>query len=358
MIIDLAAGAILSALVSLLVCRALIGAGLFDLPNLARKAHRDPTPTSGGLGIGAGVAAGLLLLSLAPLMAWRENLDSEQAQRLARSVSVCFGFLMLGFIDDTYVLGPRTKFAIFVVVSAAAVLGAGVAETFAIGRFYLQLGFWVGLAGSILWVFTLVNCVNFMDGANGLSMGSVAVGLLFLCATALSVGAVGAAVLALCGAGALAGFLVWNFPNGLLFAGDSGALFAGAVAATASLMTISVGGVSPFIPPILFFPLLADVLMTLAWRVSRKRALLDGHAEHFYQIGIRAGLRHGTVALVYWIATALCGVLGFIAAVASRGPGPAAFAPPLAFLALAAAALIISTLMRRFAVARGLDTPQ
>ena len=35
----------------------------------------------------------------------------------------------------------------------------------------------VGLIGSALFVFTLVNSVNFMDGANGLAMGSVAIGL-------------------------------------------------------------------------------------------------------------------------------------------------------------------------------------
>ncbi|MES1199950.1 MAG: hypothetical protein ABUS57_00690 [Pseudomonadota bacterium] len=358
MIIDLAAGALVSALVSVVACRLLIGAGLWDMPNLARKAHRAPTPTAGGLGVGVGVAAGLIVLSLAPLMAWRENLDSEQARRLAQSATISFLFLLLGFVDDTYVLGPRIKFAIFVVISAAAAVGAGVAQAFPIGPWVVQLGFWVGLGGSVLWVFTLVNCVNFMDGANGLCMGSVAIGLLFLCATALSVGAVGAAAFALCGVAALGGFLVWNFPNGRLFAGDSGALFAGALAATASLMTISTGALSPFIPPMFFFPLLADALMTLAWRVSRKRVLLDGHAEHFYQIGLRSGLPHAPVALIYWVATALCGVLGFIAAVASRGPGPAAYAPLIAFAALALGALIVSTLMRRFAVSRGLDTPQ
>ena len=76
-----------------------------------------------------------------------------------------------------------------------------------------------------------------------------------------------------CCAGALIGFLYWNFPHGRIFAGDSGALFAGAVAALASLMIISRTDVPPFVPPILFMPLLADALLTLAWRMRADAAL-------------------------------------------------------------------------------------
>ncbi|HVZ99053.1 MAG TPA: hypothetical protein VG841_01925 [Caulobacterales bacterium] len=357
MFTDLAVGAGLAALFSLMACRVLIGAGLQDLPNLARKAHRDPTPTAGGLGVGVGVGVGLLALTIL-LQRWREGLGAEEARRLAASVATSYVFLGLGFLDDTYALGPRLKLGVFVVAAAAAALGAGVVESLPLDGVSIPLGPGLGLIGSALWVFTVVNCVNFMDGANGLCMGSVAVGLVFLSATALSAGAENAAALSLCGAFALGGFLVWNFPHGRLFAGDAGALFAGAVAATAGLMAVHDGAVSPFIPPIFFFPLLSDALLTLAWRASKRRVLLDGHAEHFYQIAIRAGLRHGPVALVYWTATALCGVLGFIAAQASYGPGLAAIAPVLAFGAVAAAALIVSWLVRRFAVQRGLDTPQ
>ncbi|HVY86583.1 MAG TPA: MraY family glycosyltransferase [Caulobacterales bacterium] len=358
MITDYAVGAALSALISLVACRLLIRAGLQDMPNLARKAHRDPTPTAGGLGMGMGVGLALLALTFIPLVSWRAGLTGEEARSLAVSVGAAYLFLGLGFLDDTYALGPRLKLIVFVVASLLAALGAGVVERLPLDGFAIELGPVLGLIGSALWVFTLVNCVNFMDGANGLCMGSVAIGLSFLFVTALLGGAEGAAVFALCGAFALAGFLVWNFPHGRLFAGDSGALFAGAIAATASLMAVREGNLSPFIPPIFFFPLLADALLTLAWRASKKRVLLDGHAEHFYQIAIRGGLRHGPVALVYWMATALCGVLGFIAAQAEPGPGFASIAPVLAFAAVAVAALITSWLVRRFAVQRGLDTPQ
>lgn len=161
--------------------------------------------------------------------------------------------------------------------------------------------------------------------------------------------------MALCGAAALAGFLFWNYPAGRLFAGDSGALFAGALAALASLAVIHKTAISPFIPPVLFFPLLADVLLTLAWRVSRRRQILKGHAEHFYQIAIRAGWTHARIAALYWIATAFCGAIGFLAVAADfSGLAWGGYAPPLALAGLAAAALLISARVRAFARARGM----
>ena len=43
-------------------------------------------------------------------------------------------------------------------------------------------------------------------------------------------------------------------------------------------------GMSPLIAPILFFPLLADALLTLFYRARRGLSLLVAHAEHICQI--------------------------------------------------------------------------
>jgi UDP-GlcNAc:undecaprenyl-phosphate/decaprenyl-phosphate GlcNAc-1-phosphate transferase len=370
---EIALGAGLSLLVSLAACRALISAGLLDAPRLARQAHHNPTPTSGGVGVGAGYAAGIVLLTLPALREWTSWIGADDARRLALATSLAFTFLLIGFIDDTHTLGPKAKFAAFALAALGAALGVGAATELPIGLgLSLKLGLWLGILGSALWVFTLVNTVNFMDGANGLAMGSVAIGLVALAATSVAAGAMDAMVMALCGAAALIGFLVWNFPSGRLFAGDSGALFAGGLAAIASLIAIRQGGVSPFIPPLLFFPLLADTLLTLAWRVSRKRNMLDGHAEHLYQVGLRAGLSHAQITLAYWAAALQCSLIGFLASVAARvgestletaSPGSVlwgvagalTFLPIIAFTALVLAALQISRMTRRLAVARGLD---
>jgi len=143
--------------------------------------------------------------------------------------------------------------------------------------------------------------------------------------------------------------LAWNFPGGRLFAGDAGALFVGAIAALASLYIIRRTQLSPFVPPILFFPLLADALLTLLWRARRRRSLLDAHSEHLYQIAHRANWSHARVAMVYWLAMAICGGIGFAVAVAPRNG-----APWMALTGLAVAAIIIAQLVRRYAVKRGI----
>lgn len=337
MLTELGYGAAAAATTSFVACRLLIAAGLVDLPNEARKAHRKPTPTSGGIGIALGFAAGLLVLSAMSAPEWR----TDTLVRAALVTAFASAFMILGFLDDARPMGPKRKFFVFALLSLFSASMIGVADTLPLAPgVTLELGYGLGLAGSALFVFTLVNCVNFMDGANGLAMGSVAVGLISLCTIALHAGAPGLAALSACGAAALVGFLIWNYPKAKLFAGDSGALFAGALAALISLFAVERVNLSPFVPAILFFPLLADVLLTLAWRVSQKRRILAGHAEHMYQIGVRSKLGHARVSAIYWAACAVCGGIGYIVA---ENRAYAAFA--LAGLALAS--LIVSAGVRR-----------
>lgn len=349
MLQDLFVGAAFALVMSALTCRTLVRSGPLDVPLVARKIHRSPTPTSGGVGVALGFAAGLIGLALFS-GDWRSSVPAEGAALISIGAAFSYGFLALGFVDDANPLGPRLKFAIFASLSIGAALAVGVVMSLPLGGDKtLKLGLIVGLIGTALWLFTLINSVNFMDGSNGLSMGSVAIGLVTLAAISSARDTWSAAVLASCGAGALAGFLLWNFPHGRLFAGDAGALFAGALGAIASLILINRGHISPFIPPVIFFPLLADVLLTLAWRARRRRSLLEGHAEHIYQIALRAGWSHAQVASCYWLAMAVCGGVAYVAALHNTTA-----ASWVALAGLAVAALLISFFVRRWAVTRGI----
>lgn len=347
--VELGIAMAIAALVSAGACAILVSRGPLDHPDVVRKAHRAPTPTSGGLGIAAGfLTGGVALLLIFP--AWESALVAQGVALLAAIVLFAFAFLLLGFIDDATPLSPRLKFLIFTLASFAAAWRVGVVNQVPLGwGDALHLPLFVGLIGSALWVFTLINSVNFMDGSNGLAMGSAAIGLASLGAIAWALGLPAGVALCFCAVGALLGFLVWNFPGGRLFAGDAGALFVGAVAALASLYIIRRTQLSPLVPPILFFPLLGDVLLTLLWRLRRRRSLLDAHAEHLYQIALRARWSHARVALVYWLAMAICGGVGFAAALAPR-----VLPASIALAALALASIVISMIVRAHAVKRGI----
>lgn len=350
MIGELAIAAAIAALVSLIVCRVQIATrrGPLDLPDEARKAHTAPTPTSGGIGIAIGYTLAVLWLGY---FGHSVGLIRHVAALVWLASAFAFSFLVIGFVDDTRPLGPRIKFLMFTLLSLGGAVTMGVVDALPLGNGEeVRLGLSLGLFGTALWIFVLVNCVNFLDGANGLAMGSVTIGLLAIAAIAYDEALPSAAAMTLCCAGALIGFLVWNFPGGRIFAGDSGALFAGAVAALASLIIVARTDVSPFVPPILFMPLLADALLTLAWRVKRRRSLLVGHNEHFYQVAMRAGWSHRRVTIVYWAAMVACGVLGFWLSRLHDSQ-----APWIALTALAGLWLAISIIVRRYARTHGLS---
>jgi UDP-GlcNAc:undecaprenyl-phosphate/decaprenyl-phosphate GlcNAc-1-phosphate transferase len=346
---ELAAAAAIAALVSLIACRVVMKMGPIDAPDAARKAHRAPTPTSGGVGMAVGFGASLILFALFS-QTMRTEVSPRGALLLTIAASFSHIFLAIGFWDDARDLSAKFKMALFTAASFAATLAVGPVIEFPLsGEVVVTLPYWLALLGTALWVFTVVNGVNFMDGANGLAMGSVAIGLSALAAVSFVHGSAAGVIICLCAAGAMAGFLFWNFPKGRLFAGDSGALFAGALAALSSVIVIHRTGISPLIPPILFFPLLADVLVTLAWRAWRRRTLFDGHSEHLYQIARHAGMSHAEVSFIYWSATAACGAVAFLVA---NGDG---YVPLLALVIMAGAAIVISTAVRRFAGRRGIE---
>src|SRR5687768_12340365 len=82
---------------------------------------------------------------------------------------------------------------------------------------------WLGIGLAVLAISGLPHAFNLIDGYNGLA-GLVALICCFALAyVALQVGDRQLAAIVLALAGSTAGFLVWNYPRGLIFAGDGGA---------------------------------------------------------------------------------------------------------------------------------------
>lgn len=380
MIVELGVATLLAAAAAWLMCPVVIAAGLHDAPDGERKQHSAPTPTSGGLAAAMGAALAIAALTFWPGARWSDAVDADAFFRTGLALAAAFAALLIGLLDDLRNLDARVKFVLLAVLALAIGTFVARAEAFPIGgAVVIEVGVVAGVLGSALWMFTLTNAVNFMDGANGLAMGSAAIGFAGMALLGAVHGAPHVAVLGLCMAGGLVGFLLWNFPHGRVFAGDTGSLFAGTAAGAGGLLLVQDGGVSPFIPPLLFFPILADVLLTLAYRVRRGRPMLQAHRDHLYQIGLRAGASHSRMALTYWIVTAHCAALALAASFGARLAPPSAFAPQpgdvapmqaaitqalawvaalapaIALAVLAAVAVHVSGRVRRYAAARGLN---
>ena len=211
----------------------------------------------------------------------------------------------------------------------------------------------VGWLGSALFVFTLANTVNFMDGSDGLMVATLIPAALAL--GWLAPGATGQAAQAL--AAALAGFAVWNAPllapRGSLFSGDVGSLGASVILAGLALIWSSrAGSGAVWLVPLLVLPLLGDVLLTMAARVRAGRSPFMAHRAHAYQLLIAMGASHRKVALIWGGMSVVCAVLALLAA---------ALPPVAAPVMLLVAVVVFAGLHRRWrrrAKAAGIDTYQ
>jgi UDP-N-acetylmuramyl pentapeptide phosphotransferase/UDP-N-acetylglucosamine-1-phosphate transferase len=97
---------------------------------------------------------------------------------------------------------------------------------------------WLALPISVLAVAGIANAINIIDGFNGLASVVTICMLLSLGYVALQVNDMFVLVAALMVAGATAGFLIWNYPVGLIFLGDGGAYFIGFMLGELALLLI------------------------------------------------------------------------------------------------------------------------
>ena len=307
------AGMLVALTTSLALAALIAWCGPVDPPR-ARGSHQRPTPTSGGLAILAGASLGAgVAAALAPVAA-RAGLGQVSAV-----VATAGGLGLLGALDDVVDLGARAK--LLIQAAVALVFAVSVARVGAlplIGGVALPLGPWIGAIGTALWIVVATNAVNFMDGANGVAAGALAVALAALGLGALGQGEPAVAVAALAGAAANAGYLPWNL-GGRLFQGDAGALFSGFLLAGLSVVAERDGrGLYVYFGPLVLLPFLTDVLLTLLVRARRGQSLLEAHRDHLYQLWLqRTGRPHGALA---WRVAAIMGAFGAYALLVQRAP--------------------------------------
>ncbi len=310
----------IAALGAVLGAAAASCCGPVDTPN-ERSSHVRPRPRAGGLGLLLGAGAALLALALGAAPGVRAALGPD-AGRLALIIGAAAATGVLGLLDDMSVIGLRTKFLGIAAMSLLVAWVAGPVRVVDAGAAAALLPYWLALGGSALWVFVAINATNFMDGSDGMIAASMAVAGLALAVLGAASGAPVAAVCGVVLAGSLTGFAPFNAPHARVFAGDTGALFAGALFAAGALDLADHGlAGAVWCAPLLLAPFLADVFATLIVRARRGASLMEGHREHVYQMLIARGVPHWGAAALYALAGLVCAVVAAMAL--SAGPGVA-----------------------------------
>ncbi|MFC4601486.1 MraY family glycosyltransferase [Cohnella hongkongensis] len=257
--------------------------GFVDRPS-KRKVHSKPVPLSGGLAIYLGVIAVVwACLGVGPLLG---------------ALALGGGLLVaIGLVDDAYKsygkefpVWPRliAYLGVSMIPSAFGISIAGISVPARSSMILFPPGWAVFF--TLLWVFALINMLNFIDGIDGLASGVTAISSMTLFAASLIFSRDDTAIVAVALSGACLAFLAYNFHPARIFMGDAGATFLGyslAVTAVdgtlkgATLLSISV-------------PMLALGVPILDTMIVFSRRLLEGKGLH------RADNLHTHHSLMKW----------------------------------------------------------
>ncbi len=294
--------------------------GFVDRPG-AHKSHARITPYGGGvaIAIAVGLPATVVLLT-AVLIGEDRAADWFGAtvapyvgglvQESGRAAALLLGALLLhvlGLIDDVRPLGPRRK--LLVMLTAA-----GLATTVGEVRLAEFAGPTVSIILSVAWIVVIINAMNFLDNMDGLSAGVAVICLAIMSGVGVLAGQVLAPLFAALCAGAIAGFLFWNFPPARIFMGDAGSLLVGYMLALVSIMTTyyqSDAGRSVYalaMPLVILAAPLYDFVTVLFIRLREGRHPMQGDQRHFSHRLVQHGLSRPMAVLTIYLATLATGL--------------------------------------------------
>jgi len=254
--------------------------GIVDQPDQERKIHSAPIPRLGGVAIFAAVigAYGLLLIVRlsSGAIVWEHF---PLILRILPALAVVFG---VGLIDDIVTVSPWIRLTAEAVAAIFAWFGG--VQIYAINGYSFS-GDIVSLIVTVLWIVTCTNAINLIDGVDGLAAGVS----LFASATMLIAALLDhnfpMALTLVPLAGALLGFLRFNFAPASIFLGDCGSLTLGFLlgcfgAVWSEKSTTLLGLTAPLI--VLAIPLL-DIGLAVVRRLLRGQPVFtadNGHIHH------------------------------------------------------------------------------
>lgn len=211
-----------------------------------QKFHARAVPRVGGL------ALVLAMIFVCVIAAFR---DGEVVHSLTLLMIASMPVFLGGLVEDiSKKVRARVRLSLALASGAIAylLLGAEVTKVDIIGLDWaLQFGF-ISFVFSIFAIAGAANAINIIDGYNGLASVVSAMILAGLAYVSYYLGDRLILVAAVGMLGAIGGFLIWNYPRGLIFLGDGGAYFIGFIIGTLSvLMLARHPNVSPWFPLLL-----------------------------------------------------------------------------------------------------------
>ncbi len=296
--------------------------GIVAVPG-GRRTHQGSIPTLGGVAlIGAYLTAVFVAYTLFP------PTSADDALRLR---GVMLGTLIMvigGLIDDRYELSAWWQLFIQFVGTAVAMSHIVFIEVFSnpfVGTAVwtdspLQYLFraegdliWMwrplALLVTLFWIVGMINAVNMLDGLDGLATGVGTIAALLFAWHSYRLGQTAVAAYPLALAGALMGFLVFNFAPAKIFLGAAGASLLGYNLATYAILSPAKLSTALLV---LSVPIL-DVAWQIISRLRRGQSPFHGDRGHLHFRLSDRGLPTRQIVLGYYVVTAAFGLIAIFA---------------------------------------------
>lgn len=270
--------------------------------------HQTRVPRIGGLLLVAAFLAVELFIQLV--------IPVERERTPGRTAALVCSLAMfgLGFWDDISPLGAKKKLLGQILIAAAVVLsGIGIQQfTVPFSGERISLGPW-GVVFTIVWLVALTNLINLIDGADGLAGGICLMLMLLIAFVGHQNG--NFELLASGMAGALLGFLWYNFPPARIYLGDGGAYFLGFQIGLFSIINSHKGTVfAALVAPlfVLALPIL-DTSLAILRRGLRGLPIFRPDRRHIHHRLITMGASRRRVVLSIYAVTLVFLVMGLLA---------------------------------------------
>jgi len=238
---------------------------IIDKPDGKLKSHNGDVALLGGLAVLAGF---LLTLS------FTYNFTLETLGILLGGTII----VIVGLLDDLKALTPKIKF--FGQLIAAWVLVRSGIKT---DLEFLEVGFYIPQLLSMFWLLGMINAFNILDVMDGVAVTTGLSASIFFCIVAVINGRVTIIFMTIALAGALLGFLKFNYPPARIYLGDTGSMLIGLVLGSVALIgSYTKFNRLGFIAPLLILTIpIFDTIFVMYHRRKKGLSMFFGSPDHF-----------------------------------------------------------------------------
>lgn len=263
--------------------------GALDYPN-ERKVHKKPMPVMGGLMIYFGFIFGYMLFA------------PQNTQMLAILIA-SFIVVITGILDVIKPLKARQKLVGQLVAALIIVFyGKILLNDISAFGYYIDFG-WLAYPITVIFIVALMNCINLIDGLDGLAAGISSIFFATIGVIAFIMHNIGSLeiTIAFIMLGACLGFLIFNFNPSKIFMGEIGSMFLGFMIAVVCLLGFKAVTLTSLVVPMLILAIpILDTLFAILRRIIHHKPIYEADKQHLHhQLLNKKFSQRTTVLIIY-----------------------------------------------------------